>query len=601
MKNYFSSLSSQRVLQRLKIWSVWGLLLLWGEVELQSQVSAPWWQTQGILNGQPKEDTALATQGQVKNIALAAYREMEARLNGGAGEKIRTMVISWKTTPDDLHATAINLGQLKTVAAPFYDRLIQIQVASSYPWTESLLDDENLAPATIGQVKSLFSFTVPLINDTDGDGLDDAWETQNFGNLNSYSEMDEDGDGLTNFLEMKNGTNPKSRDTDGDGMPDDYEVANFLKPLVADGVLDYDGDKITNLQEYINGTNPWDFYNAAVLLTIHSGNNQTGTPGQYAPQPLVVRLLNASQEPYSYAPLFYEVTQGGGLLSDSNVPSAVKSEQKMATTNLQGYAFLYYFQSTTAPAQSKIKVLASSKNVEFTILSATNNDLNGDGLPDSWEQQYFGSNAVSPTADFDGDGSTNLQEYQNNTDPTDYYNGAILKFAFLSGDSQVGQPNQYLPQPLIVEVRDASNVLKINSPIRLIAKSGSGAFSTTNNSSTPQATLTINTDNTGKATFYWKLGSTIDQVLKGEVKGGIQSISFQAIAKNYPNIDNDGDGILDGWEQLYFGNLNQNGINDFDGDGITNLAEFQQGLNPTKVLSPTPTVATNLKIYTIGD
>jgi hypothetical protein len=49
-------------------------------------------------------------------------------------------------------------------------------------------------------------------------------------------------------------------------------------------------------------------------------------------------------------------------------------------------------------------------------------DSNNDGLPDSWQLQYFSSvndPQAAPNADPDGDGFTNLQEYVAGTDPTD--------------------------------------------------------------------------------------------------------------------------------------------------------------------------------------
>jgi MYXO-CTERM domain-containing protein len=49
---------------------------------------------------------------------------------------------------------------------------------------------------------------------------------------------------------------------------------------------------------------------------------------------------------------------------------------------------------------------------------ATNPDTDGDGLPDSWEGQYFGGLQQAAAGDPDGDGATNLQEYQVGTDPT---------------------------------------------------------------------------------------------------------------------------------------------------------------------------------------
>jgi len=47
-------------------------------------------------------------------------------------------------------------------------------------------------------------------------------------------------------------------------------------------------------------------------------------------------------------------------------------------------------------------------------------DTDGDGMPDDWEQQYFGSpTAASPTADDDGDGMSNYAEFVAGTNPTD--------------------------------------------------------------------------------------------------------------------------------------------------------------------------------------
>ena len=46
-------------------------------------------------------------------------------------------------------------------------------------------------------------------------------------------------------------------------------------------------------------------------------------------------------------------------------------------------------------------------------------DTDGDGLADDWEQQYFGSTTgATASADADGDGFTNLQEFLAGTDPT---------------------------------------------------------------------------------------------------------------------------------------------------------------------------------------
>ncbi len=53
-------------------------------------------------------------------------------------------------------------------------------------------------------------------------------------------------------------------------------------------------------------------------------------------------------------------------------------------------------------------------------------DRDDDGMPDEWEQQIVDADpdiddihGVSPGDDFDGDGETNLEEYENSVDPTD--------------------------------------------------------------------------------------------------------------------------------------------------------------------------------------
>ena len=50
-----------------------------------------------------------------------------------------------------------------------------------------------------------------------------------------------------------------------------------------------------------------------------------------------------------------------------------------------------------------------------------------------------------------------------------------------------------------------------------------------------------------------------------------------------PAGDSDEDGLSDPWELVYFGNLDQNGTGNPDGDGLDNEAEESLGTNPTRV------------------
>jgi hypothetical protein len=46
--------------------------------------------------------------------------------------------------------------------------------------------------------------------------------------------------------------------------------------------------------------------------------------------------------------------------------------------------------------------------------------------------------------------------------------------------------------------------------------------------------------------------------------------------------DADWDGLPDAWELEHFGNLNQTGADDFDGDGLSNFLEYVWGHDPTQ-------------------
>lgn len=72
-------------------------------------------------------------------------------------------------------------------------------------------------------------------------------------NTKDWKLKDADMDGLTDETEKKLGTNPNKEDSDGDGLLDGEEANNFhTNPLKSDT----DGDGITDFKEVENGTNP---------------------------------------------------------------------------------------------------------------------------------------------------------------------------------------------------------------------------------------------------------------------------------------------------------------------------------------------------------
>lgn len=254
-------------------WNRLPLLLAIVAPPLAFALEPAWWAQRGIIstdtsgNRLAASDYAVINQGQLKNIVAAATAEMNAKMSGGAGPVLNGMITAWMapdTTGTRQDHAAANVGQVKTLAVPVYDRLIEAGIVQDYPWSTSSSPASDYSPANIGQVKALFSFVLPP--DTDNDGMDDLWE-QKIINANPNDAItslahvtgsaDFDLDGVTNLQEWQRGTNPISSDTDQDGMPDGWEIANQFDPTSpADAALDADTDGWLNLEEFLAGTNP---------------------------------------------------------------------------------------------------------------------------------------------------------------------------------------------------------------------------------------------------------------------------------------------------------------------------------------------------------
>ena len=86
-------------------------------------------------------------------------------------------------------------------------------------------------------------------------------------------------------------------------------------------------------------------------------------------------------------------------------------------TDMDGSARAYYKHSHSLYTLSQIRASLGQAEVMFSSLSTSEQDLDGNGLRDTWEHEYFGQAGVNPMLDPDGDGLNNGQESLRGTNP----------------------------------------------------------------------------------------------------------------------------------------------------------------------------------------
>ncbi len=86
-------------------------------------------------------------------------------------------------------------------------------------------------------------------------------------------------------------------------------------------------------------------------------------------------------------------------------------------TNLPGTTAMFVLGT---PQDSDGDGLTDAYEVLVSKTDPHNLDTYGNGWPDWWQVVHYGTNVVDPFGDSDGDGWTNLQEYQRGTDPNHF-------------------------------------------------------------------------------------------------------------------------------------------------------------------------------------
>ena len=335
---------------------------------LSLQAAPAWWSQRGVITTNTPADYAAINQGQLKNLATAAAAELDADLPnavGGAGATIHSLLASWVfPTTRTADYASVNLGQLKSLAKPFYDQLIAVNYTNAYPWNSSApANSADFAMANIGQVKNLFSFdllSIDAAHDTNNDGIPDWWER-------FY--------GITN--------------------------ANALAVR---------GDGLSNLQAWQQGLNPNDFYNGVTpLLTVVSGNGQTGPVNGLLPQAMIVSLSGSNGTPLINAPVSFSTTGGTLQASSIGTPATTISTRTDGSGQAKAFLTLPNTASANVTITARAGLVPHSASTNFTEVS---DNGGGTGSYDS----PFAPSQVNAT--MNPDGSVDVT-WVNNADPAD--------------------------------------------------------------------------------------------------------------------------------------------------------------------------------------
>ena len=356
--------------------------------------------------------------------------------------------------------------------------------------------------------------TEPNNTDTDSDGLLDGDEVNR--HQTNPQLGDSDGDRLLDGLEVELLSNPLSSDSDNDGLLDHYEYTFGTNINLADADADLDNDGFNNLRESELYT-PANFANLTdiepnnafaqaqnidgLFTDLYSPNvgNRSENTSQTIPYASILGTGDNTHDYYSFtldaaAEIVIDIDFGVNTIStgfDSFVRLYNSSETLISQNDDSGISFgqlgsisaldSFLTFNLTEPGIYYVKVSRwydsvipreSFYQLNISVPGAIILDRDQDGMPDDYEalNSLNAASAADAFVDSDGDGLTNLQEFNlgslaNNSD-TDG-DGVLDSEDSAPTDAAVGEnlaPVIELLAPIMVEASGETTDIALVAP-----------------------------------------------------------------------------------------------------------------------------------------
>lgn len=445
--------------------------------------------------------------------------------------------------------------------------------------------------------------------DSDGDGMLDSWEMEQFGDLSREGTEDEDlpkPDGLTNREEYELETNPKVADTDEDTLSDGDEVNIFeTNPLVAEVVGGEDIESVTVVAGSTfdeSGT-----FDASNLL---DGETSEGSRDAHQGTHWLAAPTTLSETVTFDLGSNYNLT-GINILNTSNSGwNDSETDTFTIATSKDGENFTDPSAAITALDFSEGFQLIpfSAESVTHVRLVVSNDDADDQDSDDVRvglnEVQFRGTPGPSPGILIDP--LTIAAEAGSTYNDTETFDVSNL----LDGETSEGNRDSHQGTHWIALEGVFTEVVTFDlggsydlTKLSILNTSNSGW----NDSETDR--FTIATSNDGGGSFsdptdeielqdfldgfqevpFVQSGVThvrlevtnddLDDQDSNDVRVGLNEVQFY----QDPAADSDGDEMIDSWEIEHFGDLSRDGTEDEDEptpDGLTNKEEHDRRTDP---------------------